>query len=102
MGVVQLVHGVELTHHLGLDLGVDLVEEGDLAGGLLAQDEQDGSLHVVAVFESAVGLGDDAPRACDAQAGCPEDQGQVRPDPGVLVGEHHDLQAVVGHSTPNL
>jgi hypothetical protein len=35
--------------------------------------------------------------AGDAKARGPEDRAEVGPDAGVLMGEHHDLEAVVRH-----
>jgi hypothetical protein len=50
MGIVQLVHGIKLPLHLGSHLGIDFIEEGGVLAGLLAQDEQDGALDVIATF----------------------------------------------------
>jgi hypothetical protein len=83
--------------HLDLDLRDDLVQEGDGVGGLLAQHHQDGPLDIVSFLECRLGLGGDGPGRGHPQAGGPEDEGQVRPDARVLVGEHDDLHAVVRH-----
>ena len=48
-------------------------------------------------FSALLGFGDDVPGGGDAKPGGPEDRAEVGPDAGVLVGEHHHLQAVVGH-----
>lgn len=61
MGIVQLVHGIELPLHLCFHLGIDFIEEGGVLAGLLAEDEKDGALDVDAGFEGAVCLGSDAP-----------------------------------------
>jgi len=68
MRIVQLVHGIELTLHLGFHLGIDFIEEGGVLAGLLAQDEKDGALNVVAAFfRTELGFCSDAPSGGDAQ-----------------------------------
>lgn len=77
-------------------LGNDLVEKRHILGGLFAQHHEHGALDVVAFLERGFGFGGDGPGRRHPQAGGPEDERQVSPDPGVLMGEHDDLQPVVG------
>jgi len=66
VGIVEGVHGIELALHLVLDLGIDLIEKGDLFAGLLAENEEDGALDVVALLKAA-SFCCDAPR-CEKTA----------------------------------
>ena len=65
--------------------------------GALPQDENDSALDVAALLQLGVGLGGDVPGRRHLKTRCPEDAGHVAPDLRVLVREHDDLQAVVGH-----
>ena len=95
--LVERLHGVELALDLVLDLVDHLVGVGRVRARALAEDEEDGALDVVALLERGVGFGGNGPRGGDAEAGGPEDEGEVGPDARVLVREHDDLDAVVGH-----
>ena len=96
--VVQGQHLFQLLLNLGLHQGVDVVEVAHLLGGALAQHHHHGALHVVAFLDArALGLGLDGPRGGDLQAAGPQDQGQIGPHTGILVGEHHHLRAVGWH-----
>jgi len=97
VGIVEVVHGIELALHLVLDLGIDFIEEGDLFAGLFTENEEDCSLDVVASFEGAIGFRGDAPSGGDTKSAGPENESEVRPDGGVLMGEHDDLHAIVRH-----
>ena len=64
----------------------------------LAQHQDHRALHVVALlYPRTACLGGDRPGSGNLQPGGPEHQRQVGPDLGVLVGEHHHLEAVVTH-----
>ena len=96
-GVIERSEAGELRRDGLLDLGLDLHAPGVRFAQALAQHEADGALDVVALLQRALGLGDDVPGGGDAKPGRPEDRAEIGPDAGVLVGEHHHLQAVVGH-----
>lgn len=83
--------------HRVLDRPLQAREIAALLTRALAQNEQDGALHVVALLGTALGFRGDAPAGGHLQTRRPEDLGEVGPDPHVLMGEHHQLQAVVGH-----
>ena len=63
----------------------------------LAENEKNGALDVFPRPEGGVRLRGDGPRRRHPKPRRPEDEGQIRPDVHVLVGEHDELQAVVGH-----
>jgi hypothetical protein len=88
---------VEFFAHGVFDFGLDLHAPSVRVPEALAEDEANGALDVIAFFQSAFGLGDDVPGGGNSQAGGPEDRAEIGPDAGVLMGEHHDLQAIVGH-----
>ncbi len=61
--VFQRHHGIQLPAHFGLDLRLQIGEERGGVAGQFAQHQQHGALHIVAVFQRAVGLGGDAQAA---------------------------------------
>jgi hypothetical protein len=66
VGIVEVVHGIELALHFVFDLGIDFIEKGDVYAGLLAEDEEDGALNVVSVlFMRAISFCCDAPSCRD-------------------------------------
>ena len=95
--VLDLGHGLQLPLDLHLDLLHDLVQEGNVARHLLAQDHEHRSLDVVPFLERRFGLRGYGPGGGHPQPRGPEDEREVRPHRGVLMGEHHHLQPVVGH-----
>ena len=96
-GVVERGEAGELRRDRLLDLGLDLHAPGVGFAQALAQNEADGALDVVALLQRALGLGDDVPSGGDPQPCRPENAAQIGPHAGVLMGEHHHLQAVVRH-----
>ena len=95
--VVQRQHGFEVDVRLRFRPGNDLVEKRHVLRGLLAEHHEHGALDVVAFLERGFGFRGDGPGRRHPQPGGPEDERQVGPNPGVLVGEHNDLKPVVGH-----
>lgn len=73
------------------------MQERGAAPGLLAQHHEHGPLDVVAVLQRGFGLGADGPRGGYPQSRSPENERQIRPYRGILMREHDDLEAVVGH-----
>ncbi len=95
---IQMQHLFDLGIDLAFDLGEDaLLEAGALAGGALAQRENNGALDEATLLQLRCRLGGNVPGTDHLQTRRPEDAHHVRPDGSVLVSEHHTLHAVVGH-----
>jgi hypothetical protein len=95
--VVDLQHGLELALDLGLDIRVNIGSVSPKGAFAFAENEKNGALDVFPRSERSVRFRSDSPGRCHPETCRPEDQGEIRPDIHVLMGEHDELQAVVGH-----
>jgi len=96
--IIQRCHAVQLPLHLILDQGVNLVQPCRALFRTFPQHQIDGALDVVALLDATCGgLGADSPGGGDLEAAGPQDHAQVAPYRRILVGELHQLQAVVRH-----
>jgi hypothetical protein len=96
-GVVKGVEAGELGGDGVLDFRLDLHAAGVGVAEALAEDEADGALDVVAPPARFPDLSCDIPCGSYRKAGGPKNGAEIGPDAGILMGEHHDLQAVVRH-----
>ena len=95
--VIDTLHEVDLRSDFVVHFGIQLVEPGGFLHKALAEHQKHGTLDVVPFFEAARCLCPDGPCRGDAESGRPEDHTEIRPDAGILVSKHDELEALVRH-----